>query len=87
MQASKPPAKPSGDGPLRPGPHEAFLDENQLAARHQRSVKTLRNDRLRGGYIPYVKLNRMVRYRLSDIEAWEQANLRQSTSDAGANHD
>jgi hypothetical protein len=32
-----------------------FLDENQLAARHQRSVKTLRNERLRGGGIPFVK--------------------------------
>jgi hypothetical protein len=62
---------------------ETFLDENQLAARHQRSVKTLRNERLRGGGIPYVKWGRSVRYRLSDVEAWEQAHLRRSTSDVG----
>ena len=39
--------------------------------------------RLRGGGIPYVKWNRSVRYRLVDIEAWEQAHLRHSTSDVG----
>lgn len=65
---------------------ETFLDEHQLAARHQRSVKTLRNERLRGGGIPFVKWGRSVRYRLSDVEAWEQAHLRHSTSDVGGDH-
>jgi len=62
---------------------DAFLNEQQLAARHQRSVKTLRNDRLRGGGVPFIKVGRLVRYQLSDIEAWEQANLRRSTSCRG----
>jgi hypothetical protein len=35
---------------------EMFLTETQLAARHQRSVKTLRNARVSGGYIPFVKI-------------------------------
>ncbi len=62
---------------------DTFFTESELATRQQRSVKTLRNDRLRGGGIPFVKLGRLVRYRLSDIEMWEKANLRRSTSDVG----
>ncbi len=46
---------------------EKFLTELQLSVRHQRSVKTIRNDRLRGGYIPFVKVGRLVRYRMSDV--------------------
>jgi hypothetical protein len=61
---------------------EVFLTETQLAARHQRSVKTLRNARVSGGYIPFVKIGRNVRYRLSDVLAFEQAALKRSTSDS-----
>jgi hypothetical protein len=59
-----------------------FLTETQLATRHQRSVKTLRNARVSGGYIPYVKIGRNVRYRLSDVLAFEQGALKRSTSDS-----
>lgn len=51
-----------------------FLTEWQLAARHQKSPKTLRNLRVQGGYIKYYKLNRSVRYALADIEAYEAAH-------------
>jgi hypothetical protein len=60
--------------------NEVFLTETQLAARHQRSVKTLRNARVSGGYIPFVKIGRNVRYRLSDVLVFEQAALKRSTS-------
>jgi hypothetical protein len=60
---------------------EMFLTETQLAARHQRSVKTLGNARVSGGYVPFVKIGRNVRYRLSDVHAFEQAALKRSTSD------
>ena len=60
---------------------EVFLTEQQLAARHQRSVKTLRNARVTGGYVPFVRIGRSVRYRLSDVVAYEQTNLMRSTSD------
>jgi hypothetical protein len=53
---------------------EIFLTEKELAARHQRSVKTLRNARVNGGFI------RFVRYRLSDVLAYEAANSVGSTS-------
>ena len=58
-----------------------FLTETQLAHRHQRSIKTLQADRLKGGGVPFVKLGRTVRYRLCDIEAWEEAHLVRSTSE------
>jgi hypothetical protein len=60
---------------------EVFLTEAQLAARHQRSVKTLRNARVSGGHVPFVKIGRSVRYRLSDVLAFEDAAFRRSTSD------
>ncbi|WP_342111029.1 transcriptional regulator [Methylobacterium sp. SI9] len=60
-----------------------LLDEHAVAKRQRRSVKTLRNQRVAGDGIPYLKLGRSVRYRLSDVIAWEQARLRTSTGDVG----
>lgn len=64
----------------------AFLTEKQLAARHQKSVKTIRNLRVTGGYIPYVKIGRHVRYRLEDVLFYERSNMKRSTSDDGGEH-
>jgi hypothetical protein len=61
----------------------AFFTEKELAERHRRSVKTLRNERLSGRGVPFVKIGRNVRYRLDDVERFERENLRRSTSDAG----
>jgi hypothetical protein len=63
---------------------EDFLTEQQLAARHQRSVKTLRNARVSGGYIKFVRIGRHIRYRLSDVVEFEEANLMNSTSEGTA---
>jgi hypothetical protein len=60
---------------------EVFLTERQLAERHQRSVRTLRNARVYGGYVKFVKIGRSVRYRLSDVLEYERANVLRSTSD------
>lgn len=50
---------------------DIFLDDRELAARWNCSPKTLRNQRsLRMG-CPYVHLGRLVRYRLSDVLAFE----------------
>jgi hypothetical protein len=59
---------------------DVFLTEKDLAKRHQRTPKTLRNDRCRGGYIPFVKIGRHIRYRLSDVLSYEQARVMTSTS-------
>jgi predicted DNA-binding transcriptional regulator AlpA len=60
-----------------------FLTEKDLAERHQRSVKAVQYQRITGGGVPFVKFGRSVRYRLADVEAWEEAHLRVSTSDNG----
>jgi hypothetical protein len=64
-------------------PSNILLTETQLAERQQRSVKTLQNLRVKGGSIPFVKIGRHVRYRLSDVIAWEAAHTLSSTSDGG----
>ena len=60
-----------------------LLTERDLARRWQVAVKTLQNARLCGRGPSFVKLGRTVRYQLADIEAFEAAAMRQSTSDAG----
>lgn len=67
-----------------------FLTEQQLALRQQRSVKTLRNQRVIGGGVPFVKMGRSVRYRLADVIEWERMRTTASTSQpltAGGFHD
>jgi hypothetical protein len=59
---------------------EVFLSEHDLAARHKVSVKSLRNQRVQGTGVAYLKLGASVRYRLADIEAFEEAHRRTSTS-------
>jgi hypothetical protein len=66
-----------------PSPAETFLTESDLAARQNRSVKGIQKDRVAGGGVPFVKFGRTVRYRLSDVVAFENAHLRRSTSDRG----
>jgi hypothetical protein len=60
-----------------------LLDEHAVAERQGRSVKTLRNQRVTGDGIPFLKLGRLVRYRLRDVVAWEASRIRSSTSDPG----
>lgn len=62
---------------------DQLLTEQQVAWRQARSVRTLQNQRVLGGGIPYLKLGRAVRYRLSDVVAWEEARRFSSTSEEG----
>ncbi|AEV38408.1 helix-turn-helix transcriptional regulator [Pseudovibrio ascidiaceicola] len=48
------------------------------------SIRTIQAWRVRGGGPNYVKLGKAVRYRPSDIQAWIEAHLTSSTSDAEA---
>jgi len=52
---------------------ERFLSTSDLARRWGRSIRTLEGWRLRGQGPPFVRLNRLVVYRLSDIVAFETA--------------
>ncbi|MBC6718680.1 helix-turn-helix domain-containing protein [Aurantimonas sp. DM33-3] len=58
-----------------------MMTEQEVADRQKRSIKTLQNQRVTGFGIPFLKLGRCVRYRLADVEAWEEAQRRQSTSE------
>ncbi len=72
-----------GDGKNEVVHNDVLLSEKAVSERQGRAVKTLRNQRVTGEGIPFLKLGRIVRYRLSDVIAWEQARLRNSTSDVG----
>ena len=57
-----------------------FLDSNQLAVRIGVQPGTLRAWRMGGITGPaFVKFGRLVKYRLSDVIAWEESLIRHST--------
>jgi hypothetical protein len=64
---NSPPMTPS----LNANPDEIFLTEKQLAARERRTSKTLRNDRVKGNYIPFLKIGGSIRYSLTVVLAYE----------------
>jgi helix-turn-helix protein len=73
--------KPLGvDGEPVSSLDEIFLTDEELASRWRLSPKTLRNARVAGTLIGFVKIGRSVRYRLSDVIAFEQQSSVRSTS-------
>lgn len=50
---------------------DVFLDENQLGTRWGVTPRMLQQARWKGAGCIYVKIGRMVRYRLSDVKAYE----------------
>jgi len=48
------------------------------------SPRTLEKARLTGGFVPYCKIGRLVRYRGADVLAAVEAGRRQSTSEQGS---
>jgi hypothetical protein len=65
----------SAVSPDSASPEPNLLTDAQLAARWQLSRGTLANQRSQGRGPAYFKLAGRVRYRLSDIEAYEQAGF------------
>lgn len=67
----------------------AYMTEKEAAAYLtdlgvEFSPRTLQNQRVRGGGIPFVKFNSRVRYRKQDVDAWlNAAPVMKSTSDKG----
>ncbi len=51
------------------------------------SVAWLQRKRWEGGGPPYVKFDRAVRYRESDLNAWIKSHLCRNTSDRGGQND
>ena len=66
---------PSVVSPDEASPEPNLLTDAQLAVRWQLSRGTLANQRSQGRGPAYLKLAGRVRYRLSDIEAYEQAGF------------
>jgi hypothetical protein len=62
---------------------KAYLTERELAQRLAVSVKWLQKMRLIGGGVPFCKIGSAVRYPIGEIEKFEAAALRKSTSDPG----
>jgi Helix-turn-helix domain len=60
--------------------HMVLCDEHEAARILGKQVSTLRTERVKGGGLPYCKLGRNVRYRMSDIQAYIEAGMRDSTS-------
>ena len=60
-----------------------LIDEKQVAALLQLSPKCLQGWRYRGGGPQFLKLGRLVRYTMSDVEAFVLEAQRTSTSDRG----
>ena len=61
----------------------ALLTEQEAAALLHVTVKAVQGWRYRGNGPRFVKVNRLVRYRLEDLQAFVLAALRTSTSDPG----
>jgi len=59
-----------------------FLDSTQLAERLTNRKNTIEGWRVKGIGPRYVKIGRLVRYRIEDVEAWLEAQTRTSTSQA-----
>jgi predicted DNA-binding transcriptional regulator AlpA len=63
---------------------EKLLSDRDLSQLTGRSRSSLQKDRLTGNTVPFLKIGRLVRYRLCDVEAWlaSRRSVR-STSDIG----
>jgi predicted DNA-binding transcriptional regulator AlpA len=74
------------------GQHEAICDEEHLITESQAAdllaiaLKTVRNWRHLGRGPPHLKLGRLVRYRMRDLNVWLESCERASTSDRGDGH-
>ena len=66
---------------------ERLVTARELALRWGCSDKRLTHARMRGDLIPFVRIGRSIRYRLSDIVRHENQSLCRSTSDAGGAND
>lgn len=85
MAKNKPTNPTENFDPIETGSADhVHLTQGQLAHRWCISHKTLEANRLKGVGVPWIKIGRLVRYRLSDVLAYEEAHLCQSTSSDAA---
>jgi hypothetical protein len=65
--------------------HNPLFDTVAAARYVGLSKSTMEKARLYGGGPPYLKLGRLVRYRVVDLDEWLNAHLRSTTSDQPGN--
>jgi excisionase family DNA binding protein len=63
---------------------ERLLTTEECAALLQVRPQTLRRARVRGGFVPFVRVGSLVRYRPSDIAAFVESRRVTATSQAAA---
>ena len=61
---------------------EALIDTNETARMLGLSASWLTKSRMSGDGPPYIKINKRVLYRPSDVRIWLEKHRRRSTSDA-----
>ena len=61
-----------------------YLTEKEVSRITGRGLSTLRNDRSLGRGLPYIKLERQVRYELADVKAFMDSRKVQTSDSAGA---
>lgn len=61
-------------------PDDALFSQAVIAAVRDCSEATLERDRWAGGGIPFVKIGRMVKYRKSDMLAWLEDKMSQTST-------
>lgn len=67
----------------KPGSGKRLATEKTVAGMLNISERTLQNLRQRGEGPPYLKIGRLVRYDLDDLETYLAGQRRQSTSQTG----
>jgi hypothetical protein len=63
---------------------EALVDKETLAARHERSPRSVERDIQQGVGVPHLKIGKKTLFRVRDVLAWEEEHLFGSTAEARA---
>lgn len=63
-------------------PDDALLSTSETAAAARRSEKSLSRDRITGTGIPFVRIGRLISYRVGDVRAHVRAHIVMSTTEA-----
>jgi len=65
-------------------PNTSLFNQKTVALVRDCSTATLERDRWAGGGIPFIKINRAVKYRKADVLAWLEQYQPQSSTSVGA---
>lgn len=72
---------------VHPSPNQSdlssYINESEASKMTGMSIAWFQRDRWQGGGIPFVKMERAVRYKVSDLIDFMESRKRRSTSDQG----